>query len=182
MTSLTNWKSRRNLREISATKKHIQCTFIEKELLGFLWLEIILYKQRLIELFGSYVVTIHHRYKFETSSWGWALNNPFLLHNTIRHNIVSLIQRISFYASSWIMDLQRRTCLGDCFGSVSVLTSRCGQDKGVSCLILSLTNLQDETETKQTNLVLDCLKTVLALFFLFSRDTRNEPFARHTPE
>ncbi|PRP78889.1 hypothetical protein PROFUN_13328, partial [Planoprotostelium fungivorum] len=41
--------------ENSATKKHIQCTFIEKELLGFLWYEIILYKQRLIELFGSYV-------------------------------------------------------------------------------------------------------------------------------
>ncbi|PRP87840.1 hypothetical protein PROFUN_04314 [Planoprotostelium fungivorum] len=61
LTSLTNWKTRRNLREISATKKHIQCTFIEKELLGFLWFEIILYKQRLIELFGSYVVTIHHR-------------------------------------------------------------------------------------------------------------------------
>ncbi|PRP87548.1 hypothetical protein PROFUN_00759 [Planoprotostelium fungivorum] len=56
-----NWKTRRNLREISATKKHIQCTFIERELLGFLWFEIILYKQRLIELFGSYVVTIHHR-------------------------------------------------------------------------------------------------------------------------
>ncbi|PRP82801.1 hypothetical protein PROFUN_10016 [Planoprotostelium fungivorum] len=50
-----NWKTRRNLREISATKKHIQCTFIERELLGFLWFEIILYKQRLIELFGSYV-------------------------------------------------------------------------------------------------------------------------------
>ncbi|PRP89219.1 hypothetical protein PROFUN_02093 [Planoprotostelium fungivorum] len=52
------------LRSISerfvATKKHIQCTFIERELLGFLWFEIILYKQRLIELFGSYVVTIHH--------------------------------------------------------------------------------------------------------------------------
>ncbi|PRP72947.1 hypothetical protein PROFUN_16239, partial [Planoprotostelium fungivorum] len=47
--------------ENSATKKHIQCTFIEKEHLGFLWFEIILYKQRLIELFGSYVVTIHHR-------------------------------------------------------------------------------------------------------------------------
>ncbi|PRP72863.1 hypothetical protein PROFUN_17071, partial [Planoprotostelium fungivorum] len=46
--------------ENSATKKHIQCTFIEKEHLGFLWFEIILYKQRLIELFGSYVVTIHH--------------------------------------------------------------------------------------------------------------------------
>ncbi|PRP87237.1 hypothetical protein PROFUN_01499 [Planoprotostelium fungivorum] len=44
-----------------STKKHIQCTFIERELLGFLWFEIILYKQRLIELFGSYVVTIHHR-------------------------------------------------------------------------------------------------------------------------
>ncbi|PRP73354.1 hypothetical protein PROFUN_16588 [Planoprotostelium fungivorum] len=41
--------------ENSATKKHIQCTFIEKEYLGFLWFEIILYKQRLIELFGSYV-------------------------------------------------------------------------------------------------------------------------------
>ncbi|PRP76772.1 hypothetical protein PROFUN_14785 [Planoprotostelium fungivorum] len=41
--------------ENSATKKHIQCTFIEKEHLGFLWFEIILYKQRLIELFGSYV-------------------------------------------------------------------------------------------------------------------------------
>ncbi|PRP73255.1 hypothetical protein PROFUN_14830 [Planoprotostelium fungivorum] len=38
-----------------SNKKHIQCTFIEKELLGFLWFEIILYKQRLIELFGSYV-------------------------------------------------------------------------------------------------------------------------------
>ncbi|PRP75264.1 hypothetical protein PROFUN_15885 [Planoprotostelium fungivorum] len=61
LTSLMNWKTRRNLREISATKKHIQCTFIERELLGFLWFEIILYKQRLIELFGSYVVTIHHR-------------------------------------------------------------------------------------------------------------------------
>ncbi|PRP76072.1 hypothetical protein PROFUN_01788 [Planoprotostelium fungivorum] len=60
LTSLMNWKTRRNLREISATKKHIQCTFIERELLGFLWFEIILYKQRLIELFGSYVVTIHH--------------------------------------------------------------------------------------------------------------------------
>ncbi|PRP73113.1 hypothetical protein PROFUN_16954, partial [Planoprotostelium fungivorum] len=45
-------KPKRNLREISATKKHIQCTFIERELLGFLWFEIILYKQRLIELFG----------------------------------------------------------------------------------------------------------------------------------
>ncbi|PRP74213.1 hypothetical protein PROFUN_16285 [Planoprotostelium fungivorum] len=55
LTSLTNWKTWRNLREISATKKHIQCTFIEKELLGFLWYEIILYKQRLIKLFGSYV-------------------------------------------------------------------------------------------------------------------------------
>ncbi|PRP77139.1 hypothetical protein PROFUN_14553 [Planoprotostelium fungivorum] len=33
---------------------------LEKELLGFPWFEIILYKQRLIELFGSYVVTIHH--------------------------------------------------------------------------------------------------------------------------
>ncbi|PRP73865.1 hypothetical protein PROFUN_16508, partial [Planoprotostelium fungivorum] len=41
--------------EKSATKKHIQCMFIEKEHLGFLWFEIILYKQRLIELFGSYV-------------------------------------------------------------------------------------------------------------------------------
>ncbi|PRP74044.1 hypothetical protein PROFUN_16375 [Planoprotostelium fungivorum] len=41
--------------ETSATKKHIQCMFIEKEHLGFLWFEIILYKQRLIELFGSYV-------------------------------------------------------------------------------------------------------------------------------
>ncbi|PRP88776.1 hypothetical protein PROFUN_00244 [Planoprotostelium fungivorum] len=41
--------------ENSATKKHIQCMFIEKEHLGFLWFEIILYKQRLIELFGSYV-------------------------------------------------------------------------------------------------------------------------------
>ncbi|PRP73727.1 hypothetical protein PROFUN_16646 [Planoprotostelium fungivorum] len=47
--------------ENSATKKHIQCMFIEKEHLGFLWFEIILYKQRLIELFGSYVVTIHHK-------------------------------------------------------------------------------------------------------------------------
>ncbi|PRP75048.1 hypothetical protein PROFUN_03884 [Planoprotostelium fungivorum] len=56
LTSLTNWKTRRNLREISATTKHIQCTFIEKELLGFLWF----YEQRLIELFGYYVVTIHH--------------------------------------------------------------------------------------------------------------------------
>ncbi|PRP75168.1 hypothetical protein PROFUN_15954 [Planoprotostelium fungivorum] len=55
LRSLMNWKTRRNLREISATKKHIQCTFIERELLGFLWFEIILYKQRLIELFGSYV-------------------------------------------------------------------------------------------------------------------------------
>ncbi|PRP84514.1 hypothetical protein PROFUN_05849 [Planoprotostelium fungivorum] len=61
LTSLMNWKTRRNLRENSATKKHIQCTFIERELLGFLWYEIILYKQRLIELFGSYVVTIHHK-------------------------------------------------------------------------------------------------------------------------
>ncbi|PRP74554.1 hypothetical protein PROFUN_16186 [Planoprotostelium fungivorum] len=34
---------------------YIQCMFIEKEHLGFLWFEIILYKQRLIELFGSYV-------------------------------------------------------------------------------------------------------------------------------
>ncbi|PRP76602.1 hypothetical protein PROFUN_15011 [Planoprotostelium fungivorum] len=42
--------------ENSATKKHIQCMFIEKEHLGFLWFEIILYKQRLIELFGSYVL------------------------------------------------------------------------------------------------------------------------------
>ncbi|PRP80087.1 hypothetical protein PROFUN_12241 [Planoprotostelium fungivorum] len=42
--------------ENSATKKHIQCMFIEKEHLGFLWFEIILYKQRLIELFGSYVI------------------------------------------------------------------------------------------------------------------------------
>ncbi|PRP75675.1 hypothetical protein PROFUN_15383 [Planoprotostelium fungivorum] len=33
--------------ENSATKKHIQCMFIEKEHLGFLWFEIILYKQRL---------------------------------------------------------------------------------------------------------------------------------------
>ncbi|PRP78487.1 hypothetical protein PROFUN_13562 [Planoprotostelium fungivorum] len=48
-----------HLFENSATKKHIQCMFIEKEHLGFLWFEIILYKQRLIELFGSYVVTIH---------------------------------------------------------------------------------------------------------------------------
>ncbi|PRP73068.1 hypothetical protein PROFUN_16776, partial [Planoprotostelium fungivorum] len=60
LTSLTNWKTRRKVSENSATKKHIQCTFIEKEYLGFLWFEIILYKQRLIELFGSYVVTIHH--------------------------------------------------------------------------------------------------------------------------
>ncbi|PRP75150.1 hypothetical protein PROFUN_15164 [Planoprotostelium fungivorum] len=44
-----------NTCENSATKKHIQCMFIEKEHLGFLWFEIILYKQRLIELFGSYV-------------------------------------------------------------------------------------------------------------------------------
>ncbi|PRP75211.1 hypothetical protein PROFUN_15853 [Planoprotostelium fungivorum] len=44
-----------NLITNSATKKHIQCMFIEKEHLGFLWLEIILDKQRLIELFGSYV-------------------------------------------------------------------------------------------------------------------------------
>ncbi|PRP75043.1 hypothetical protein PROFUN_03879 [Planoprotostelium fungivorum] len=50
-----------SLLENSATKKHIQCSFIERELFGFLWFEIILYKQRLIELFGSYVVTIHHR-------------------------------------------------------------------------------------------------------------------------
>ncbi|PRP74314.1 hypothetical protein PROFUN_11816 [Planoprotostelium fungivorum] len=57
--------ARRNLRENSATKKHIQCTFIERELLGFLWYEIILYKQRLIELFGSYVVTIHHTHILE---------------------------------------------------------------------------------------------------------------------
>ncbi|PRP74943.1 methylthioadenosine phosphorylase [Planoprotostelium fungivorum] len=55
LTSLTNWKTRRKVSENSATKKHIQCTFIEKEHLGFLWFEIILYKQRLIELFGSYV-------------------------------------------------------------------------------------------------------------------------------
>ncbi|PRP87273.1 hypothetical protein PROFUN_01535 [Planoprotostelium fungivorum] len=55
LTSLTNWKARRKVSENSATKKHIQCTFIEKEHLGFLWFEIILYKQRLIELFGSYV-------------------------------------------------------------------------------------------------------------------------------
>ncbi|PRP73731.1 hypothetical protein PROFUN_16556, partial [Planoprotostelium fungivorum] len=54
LTSLTNWKTRRKVSENSATKKHIQCMFIEKEHLGFLWFEIILYKQRLIELFGSY--------------------------------------------------------------------------------------------------------------------------------
>ncbi|PRP82486.1 hypothetical protein PROFUN_09733 [Planoprotostelium fungivorum] len=60
LTSLTNWKTRRKVSKNSATKKHIQCMFIEKEHLGFLWFEIILYKQRLIELFGSYVVTIHH--------------------------------------------------------------------------------------------------------------------------
>ncbi|PRP79787.1 hypothetical protein PROFUN_12541 [Planoprotostelium fungivorum] len=64
LTSLTNWKSQRNLREISATKKHIQCTFIEKGLHGLLWFEIILYKQRPTELFVSYVMTIHHR-KFD---------------------------------------------------------------------------------------------------------------------
>ncbi|PRP77493.1 hypothetical protein PROFUN_14205 [Planoprotostelium fungivorum] len=57
---MTNWKTRRKVSENSATKKHIQCMFIEKEHLGFLWFEIILYKQRLIELFGSYVATIHH--------------------------------------------------------------------------------------------------------------------------
>ncbi|PRP76104.1 hypothetical protein PROFUN_15433, partial [Planoprotostelium fungivorum] len=61
LTSLTNWKTWRKVSENSATKKHIQCTFIEKEHLGFLWFEIILYKQRLIELFGSCVVTIHHK-------------------------------------------------------------------------------------------------------------------------
>ncbi|PRP75187.1 hypothetical protein PROFUN_15898 [Planoprotostelium fungivorum] len=55
LTSLMNWKTRRKVSENSATKKHIQCTFIEKEHLGFPWFEIILYKQRLIELFGSYV-------------------------------------------------------------------------------------------------------------------------------
>ncbi|PRP79834.1 2-acylglycerol O-acyltransferase 2-A-like [Planoprotostelium fungivorum] len=58
LTSLTNWKTRRKVSENSATKKHIQCMFIEKEHLGFLWFEIILYKQRLIELFGSYVVQV----------------------------------------------------------------------------------------------------------------------------
>ncbi|PRP73374.1 hypothetical protein PROFUN_16833, partial [Planoprotostelium fungivorum] len=58
LTSLTNWKTWRKVSENSATKKHIQCTFIEKEYLGFLWFEIILYKQRLIELFGSYVQSL----------------------------------------------------------------------------------------------------------------------------
>ncbi|PRP74109.1 hypothetical protein PROFUN_16398 [Planoprotostelium fungivorum] len=60
-------KSQRN----SATKKHIQCTFIERELLGFLWFEIILYKQRLIELFGSYVETrdniLHSNFNIHSS-------------------------------------------------------------------------------------------------------------------
>ncbi|PRP82476.1 hypothetical protein PROFUN_09723 [Planoprotostelium fungivorum] len=48
-------KQNTGVSENSATKKHIQCMFIEKEHLGFLWFIIILYKQRLIELFGSYV-------------------------------------------------------------------------------------------------------------------------------
>ncbi|PRP79335.1 hypothetical protein PROFUN_12936 [Planoprotostelium fungivorum] len=74
-------------------------------------------------------------------------------------------------------DLQRRTCLGVCFGTVSVSTSRRGRDKGVTRLVLSLTISQDKTETRQTNLVSDCLETVSVLFFLFSRDTGNEPFA-----
>ncbi|PRP73679.1 hypothetical protein PROFUN_16677 [Planoprotostelium fungivorum] len=52
-------------------------------------------------------------------------------------------------------DLQRRTCLGDCFGTVSVSTLRRGRDKGVTRLVLSLTISQDETETRQTNLVSD---------------------------
>ncbi|PRP73899.1 hypothetical protein PROFUN_16511 [Planoprotostelium fungivorum] len=58
-------------------------------------------------------------------------------------------------------DLQRQTCLGDCFGTVSVSASRCRRDKRVSCPVLSLTKPQDETKTRQTSLVSDRLKTVL---------------------
>ncbi|PRP81117.1 hypothetical protein PROFUN_01951 [Planoprotostelium fungivorum] len=52
--------------KLIAGRKHsvcdIQCTFIEEELLGFLWFKIILYKQRLIELFNSYVSLIQMSY------------------------------------------------------------------------------------------------------------------------
>ncbi|PRP77299.1 hypothetical protein PROFUN_05544 [Planoprotostelium fungivorum] len=82
---ITSWAVIDFLLEISATKKHIQCTFIERELLGFLWFEIILYKQRLIELFGSYVVTIHHTFKQQTQHirltvTQYAGQNNLLLH------------------------------------------------------------------------------------------------------
>ncbi|PRP72811.1 hypothetical protein PROFUN_07711, partial [Planoprotostelium fungivorum] len=77
LTSLTNWKTRRKVSENSVTKKHIQCMFIEKEHLGFLWFEIILYKQRLIELFGSYVVTIHHNSSHLGEDVNNLLNNSF---------------------------------------------------------------------------------------------------------
>ncbi|PRP73277.1 hypothetical protein PROFUN_16521, partial [Planoprotostelium fungivorum] len=69
-------QKRRRISENSATKKHIQCMFIEKEHLGFLWFEIILYKQRLIELFGSYVVTIHHKAQRITYQWFLDLDIP----------------------------------------------------------------------------------------------------------
>ncbi|PRP78567.1 hypothetical protein PROFUN_13400 [Planoprotostelium fungivorum] len=102
-----------------------------------------------------------------------------LLNYVRLHSVMTLRCREGILTTKGIdlTDLQRRACLGGCFGTVSVLTLRRSQYKGVTCLVLSLTTLQDKTETRQTNLVLDCLETVLALFFLFSRDTGNEPFA-----
>ncbi|PRP73791.1 hypothetical protein PROFUN_15773 [Planoprotostelium fungivorum] len=72
----TSKEEEEKVSENSATKKHIQCMFIEKEHLGFLWFEIILYKQRLIELFGSYVVTIHHKAQRITYQWFLDLDIP----------------------------------------------------------------------------------------------------------
>ncbi|PRP73721.1 hypothetical protein PROFUN_16609 [Planoprotostelium fungivorum] len=52
---------------------------------------------------------------------------------------------------------------------------------GVSRPVLSLTKPQDETKTRQTSFVSDCLETVSVLFFLFSGDTGTNPLQDHTP-
>ncbi|PRP87229.1 hypothetical protein PROFUN_01491 [Planoprotostelium fungivorum] len=64
-------------------------------------------------------------------------------------------------------DLQRQTCLGDCFGTVSVSASRRRRDKRASRPVLSLTKPQDKTKMRQTSLVSDRLETV-SRFYSFS--------------
>ncbi|PRP73864.1 hypothetical protein PROFUN_16507 [Planoprotostelium fungivorum] len=92
--------------EKSATKKHIQCMFIEKEHLGFLWFEIILYKQRLIELFGSYV-------NFVLNQCNAAPNIPKpLLYCQLRHSLPQAPSNFSlqrqFLPECLLLQLQTR--------------------------------------------------------------------------